>query len=143
MFCHAVTTLSLETMEDLEKFVTSLQPVTQTYIAGSKTHALCQRFYNAGKSYIETQLQRQKEASMTDTCPDLGATIFTDIIPEFWHVSDGTSYTPGNSGLNTPGRRQMQFGQDLMSEEDGWFFGDPTILGLADDIYHNIGNRSV
>ncbi|KAK6592981.1 fungal specific transcription factor domain-containing protein [Botrytis cinerea] len=140
MFCHAVTTLSLETMEDLEKFVTSLQPVTQTYIAGSKTHALCQRFYNAGKSYIETQLQRQKEASMTDTCPDLGATIFTDIIPEFWHVSDGTSYTPGNSGLNTPGRRQMQFGQDLMSEEDGWFFGDPTILGLADDIYHNIGN---
>ncbi|KAF7916258.1 uncharacterized protein EAE97_012136 [Botrytis byssoidea] len=86
MFCHAVTTLSLETMEDLEKFVTSLQPVNQAYIAGYKAHALCQRFYEAGKSYVETQLQRKREANMADTCRDLGASIFTDIIPEFWHA---------------------------------------------------------
>ncbi|KAF7951478.1 hypothetical protein EAE96_006787 [Botrytis aclada] len=143
MFCHAVTTLSLETMADLEKFVTSLQPVTQTYIAGYKAHALCQRFFDAGKSYIEKELQRKREESMTETCPDLGATNFTDIIPEFWQASECTNYAPGNSGLNIPGRRQIQFGQDLMSEEDAWFFGDPTILGLADDIYQNLGNRSV
>ncbi|TGO67454.1 hypothetical protein BELL_0891g00010 [Botrytis elliptica] len=143
IFCHAVTTLSLETMEDLEKFVTSLQPVDQTYIAGYKAHALCQRFYEAGKSYIETQLQRKREASMADTCQDLGASIFTDIIPEFLHAPDGTNYVPSNYGLNIPGRQQIQFRQDLMAEEDAWFFGDPTILGLADDIYYNLDNRSV
>ncbi|TGO45206.1 hypothetical protein BOTNAR_0689g00050 [Botryotinia narcissicola] len=115
MFCHAVTTLSLETMEDLEKFVTSLQPVDQTYIAGYKAHALCQRFYEAGKSYVETQLQRKREANMANTCRDLGASIFTDIIPEFWQAPDGTNYDPRNYGLNAPGRQQMQLRQELMS----------------------------
>ncbi|EPE30121.1 hypothetical protein GLAREA_12844 [Glarea lozoyensis ATCC 20868] len=124
IFCHAVTTLSLDTINDLELFVTSLLPPSRTHTTSQKMHDLCQKFYQVGKSYIEDQLSTRQNKIQPDNPFRQGQTAgfnAFNLMPELRQTSE-LNFESGNF-----------FEQNLGIDDGAWSFGDPHILGILDD----------
>ena len=113
----------MDIIRDLEFFVISLQPVSETQMTSRKMHDLCQKFYEVGKSYIEEQIRSHPMENVVapGAAHRQGSTFNAfDLMPEFFQASEAYSSTGD------------EFHHNMFTGDSAWLFGDPHILGVMD-----------
>jgi len=124
IFCHAVTFLSLDDVNNLEEFVTSLEPTKHTSEPGRKMHRLCRKFHYVAKSYIEGCLSRDAANNIRNhSSPQSANTGFRafDLVPQLDDWASSTTQNPN-----------MLFNEFDPANDENWFLSDPYILGLLE-----------